>query len=59
MNFSFKDGVFALDEFGCFVKIEDGVIFQSPMLADGTCEENWCEVENPDPDFLKAIRFCD
>lgn len=55
---SFKDGIHAIEEFGCFVKIEDGIIYAAPMYSDGTYhEEDWYEVTDPDPGFLKAIRF--
>lgn len=60
MEFSFKDGVFALEAFGCYVKIEDGVIFAAPMYADGTYhEEDWYEVTEPEKGFLEALRFHD
>jgi len=57
MNFTLKDGLYAVEEFGCFVMVKDGVILQSPMLSDGSNEENWCEVEDPEPSFIQAIRF--
>lgn len=52
--------VIALDEYGCYVKVENGIVFTAPMNIDGTCDnECWHEVTDPVEGFIRAIMFKD
>lgn len=55
--YSLKDGVTILEEFGCYVKVESGTLFTAAINADDTCDYAWVEVTDPDPEFIKAVRF--
>lgn len=47
----------AFPQFGCFIKVENGVLLTAPMKLDGNCDHaQWAEVEYAESaDFLKAV----
>ena len=57
--FTLRDGIVALDEFNCFVKVENNNIYIAPMDDNGCLSEepDWSMLEEPTEDFIKAVRF--
>lgn len=50
-----------LPEFGCFVKLDGGVLYDAPMLTSGHMahsenpEDDWNYITHPEEPFLKAV----
>ena len=47
--------VLKCEEFGCYFKIVDGFLQCSPMLKDGTNENEWADVEDFYPDATNTV----
>ncbi len=44
------------EQSGCFYTVRNKVLFYSPMLADGSCDQDWVPVEEiSSPDELTKI----
>ena len=47
-----------LDQFGCWVRVDDGTLLSAPQHLDGEFPalDEWCEVSNPESEaFLDAV----
>jgi len=49
------DKILKAEQFGCYFRITDGFLQYSPMLVDGTNEENWGDVEDFYPDVVAFV----
>jgi hypothetical protein len=56
MKYTFKDGIYILDQFGCYVKVEDGTVYTAPILNGEERDFDWTEVTDPAPGFFEALR---
>lgn len=61
LNSSSLEPVVAMQQYGCYVSLEDGVLIYVPMLANGKADRDehgqprWAQATGSDPDFLKAV----
>jgi len=49
------DKILKCEEFGCYFRITDGFLQWSPMLVDGTNEDDWGDVEDFYPNVVAVV----